>query len=157
MFTLESEKKFFLSHLSKNQKVLEYGSGESTLEICKYVKELISIEHQDRWFSKLNPKIPKNCKLFLEKPNLNYEEGGHCGTYEEFQNYIEKPLEFAPYDIILIDGRARVGCSSICNRLSHDNTIIFIHDFERIEYVESLKYLSLVDMVDKMAKLVVKK
>lgn len=156
MFTYESEKKFFLSHLNQTQKILEYGSGESTLEIAKLVKEVISIEHQESWFDYLLPKIPTNCRLYLQKPNLNYIEGGHCGTYEEFENYVNKGLEFAPYDIILIDGRARVACSSICRQLGHENTIVFVHDFERVEYQECLKYLNIVDSVERMSKFSIK-
>ena len=61
------------------------------------------------------------------------------------------------FDIILIDGRARVSCSSICNKLSHDNTIIFIHDFDRPEYQEALNYLELIIQVGTMAKFKIKK
>jgi hypothetical protein len=55
--------------------------------------------------------------------------------------------------VIFIDGRARVGCASICKKLGHKDTIVFIHDFERPEYQEALKYLELISVVDKMAKL----
>jgi hypothetical protein len=156
MFAQPEEETFFISHLTSDQKVLEYGAGASTNEISLRVKEIVSMEHQQDWYYTLLPKIPSNCKLFLEKPNLPYKEGGHCGTYEEFKNYIERPLEFAPYDIILIDGRARVSCSSICNRLGHKNTIVFIHDFGRLEYAECNNYLNLIETVNQMGKFSIK-
>ena len=74
-----------------------------------------------------------------------------------FKDYIESPIEYGPFDIILIDGRARVSCSSICKLLSHENTIIFIHDFHRPEYQEALKYLELIDSVKTMSKFKLKK
>lgn len=157
MFTQPLEQEFFLSHLKPEHKVLEYGAGSSTSQICSRAKEVVSMEHQDEWYNSLLNNLPSNCKLFLEKPNLPYKEGGHCGTYEEFKSYIERPLEFAPYDIILIDGRARVACSSICDKLGHENTIVFVHDFHRQDYNECLNHLELIDRVVDMAKFKLKK
>ena len=152
MFIDPSEQKFFLQHLSDTQNVLEYGSGESTLEISKIVKSLISIEHQQVWFDKISPSIPTNCKLILSLPDKKYVEGGYCGTYEEFETYINSPIQYGPYDIILIDGRARIECSKICDKLSHKDTIIFVHDWHREEYHEICKYLDLIEVKNTMAK-----
>jgi hypothetical protein len=151
MFTDKLEEDFFLSHLKNHHKVLEYGSGESTLEISKIVKSLVSIEHQQVWFDKISPSIPTNCKLILSLPDKKYIEGGHCGTYEQFETYINSPIQYGPYDIILIDGRARIECSKICNKLSHEDTIIFVHDWHREEYHEICKYLHLIEVKNTMA------
>lgn len=154
MFTSSNESKFFLSHLTNTQKVLEYGSGESTFEIAKKVKELISIEHDRKWYNKTVLNIPSNCKLILNEPNLFYPSTGpaHDGTFEEFKDYIHSPLPLAPFDVIFIDGRARVACAEISQLLGHSETIVFIHDFDRVEYNEVLKYLTLLERVDNMAK-----
>jgi hypothetical protein len=157
MFTTEKEKIFFFNEIDSTKNILEYGSGESTLEISSRCNFLVSIEHQKKWYDKLINQIPSNCKLYLVEPNLPYIEGITCGNYDEFKNYIEKPLNESPFDIILIDGRARVACASICHKLSHSNTIIFIHDFDRKEYQEVLKYLELIDIVETMAKFKIKK
>lgn len=150
MFTNINEEKFFLKHLSKNHKVLEYGSGQSTIQIADLTKEVVSVEHQEAWFNKINENRPSNCRIILAKPDLPYVEGGHCGLYNEFKTYVETPKNFAPFDIILIDGRARVACASICNILGHKDTLVFIHDFDRPEYKEALKYLQLLDSCDTM-------
>ena len=155
MFTTEAESRFLLSEINGNKKVLEYGSGESTFEIANICREVISIEHDKQWYEKNINDIPNNCKLFLVEPDLPYY-GNHCGTYDEFKSYIEYPIQFAPFDIIFIDGRARVGCSSICKLLGDKNTIIFIHDFDRHEYQESLNYLELIDIVGTMGKFKIK-
>jgi hypothetical protein len=152
MFTTPAESAFFFADIDKNKKVLEYGSGQSTIEISEKCKEIISIEHQEKWYNKIVSKKPSNCEIILKKPSLPYTEGGHDGTYDEFKNYIEYPLSRAPYDIILIDGRARVGCASICKLLGNKETIVFIHDFERLEYQESLNFLELIAVVETMAK-----
>jgi predicted O-methyltransferase YrrM len=146
-----------MSHLKDTHSVLEFGSGTSTFEIANKVKKIISIEHQKKWYDSLILESPENCTLILKEPNLPYVEGLSCGTYDEFKDYIESPIEYGPFDIILIDGRARVSCSSICKLLSHENTIIFIHDFHRPEYQEALKYLELIDSVKTMSKFKLKK
>jgi len=135
MFTTTNESVFFLAEIDKTKKVLEYGSGQSTFEIADKCLNIISIEHQEDW----------------------YKEGGHCGTYEEFKSYIEAPLDKGPFDVILIDGRARVSCASVVKLMSHDNTIIFIHDFNRPEYQDALNFLELVEQVGTMAKFKLKK
>jgi len=157
MFTKQNEEDFFMSHVNRNSLVLEYGSGVSTKEIAKKCKFITSIEHQEVWYNKLKNELPSNCELILRTPDLPYVEGVHCGTYDEFKSYIEASLNKGFFDVILIDGRARVSCASICNKISHDSTIIFIHDFDREEYKECLNYLELIDIVGVMAKFKLKK
>lgn len=156
MFTTNNEAQFFLSHLNPIQKVLEYGSGNSTLEISKRVSTVVSVEHQQNWYNFVNDKKPENCTLIHKNPNLPYQEGGHCGTMDEFFDYVHAPIEYAPYDIILIDGRARVACASIANKLGMASSLIFIHDFHRPEYLDALKYLNLIEIVETMAKFTIK-
>jgi len=157
MFTTQAESAFFFAEIDKNKKVLEYGSGQSTIEIAERCKEIVSIEHQEEWYNKNILTKPSNCEILLRKPTLPYSEGGHCGTYDEFKDYIEAPLSKIPYDVIFIDGRARVPCASICNKLGHKDTVVFVHDFERPEYQEVLKYLELISVVEKMAKFKIKR
>ena len=152
MFTTNEEENFFMSHIDETKKVLEYGSGASTIQISKKCKSIVSVEHQEGWYNKLKLELPSNAEILFRAPSLPYTEGRHCGTYEEFKDCIEAPLQQAPFDVILIDGRARVSCASICKQLSHENTVIFIHDFERQEYQEALNYLTLVERVGNMAK-----
>lgn len=157
MFTQKNEEDFFMNHINESSLILEYGSGISTNEIAKKCKSILSIEHQEEWYNKLKPQLLDNCEIILKKPDLPYIEGGHCGTYDEFKSYVEAPIGKGPFDIILIDGRARVSCASICNKLSHDKSIIFIHDYDRPEYQEALNYLELLEQVGTMAKFKLKK
>lgn len=152
MFTDSLEEQFFLSHINHNHKVLEYGSGESTVQLSKLSKYVVSVEHQPQWFDKIKNKINNNCNIILKEPNQEYKEGGDCGSYDQFYSYINAPLEFAPYDIILIDGRARIHCAKICHKLGHKDTLIFVHDWHRQEYHIITEYLKLIDVKNTMAK-----
>jgi len=157
MFTSENESLFFLNHIKKTHKVLEYGSGSSTKEISTLCKSLVSIEHQESWYNDISKNIEKNTNIILCKPFKLYEEGTfNDGTYDEFKEYIEAPLDYGKFDIILIDGRARVECAKFIEKVSDKNTLIFIHDFTpRLDdhnYKEIFKYLNLIESVETMSK-----
>lgn len=151
MMMSENEKRILLNNINKNHFVLEYGSGFSTLEIAKLCKHITSIEHNLEWYNIVKSQKSNNCDLIFAKPNLNYIEGLHDGTYEEFKTYVDSPLNKNIFDIVLIDGRARVACASVMKKLVHKDSLIFIHDFERVEYQECLKYLNLIDRCERMA------
>lgn len=157
MFTSKEEQDFFMSHLDENTRVLEYGSGESTIEISKIVKKIVSIEHQKVWYDKVKSISPSNCDLILQIPDEVYDEGGLDGTYEQFKSYINSPVGMDTFDIILIDGRARVECAKVCSKFSNENTIIFVHDFFREEYQEIKNFLDIVEIKGTMAKFKIKK
>ena len=149
------EKIFFLSHLKPEHKVLEYGSGSSTLDISRLVAKLISVEHNIEWFTKMKRLLPSDITIIYKPPHYPLAFGDD-GNYEQFKDYVNAPIPFALFDIIFIDGRARVGCASVCKQLGHKNTIVFIHDFDRLEYQPALEYLELIEQVGTMAKFKIK-
>lgn len=193
MVNNQEEEDFFLSHLTKDMRVLEYGSGASTLAIAPLVKELMSIEHNEDWYRNISAQAPANVKLYFMKPDSEPKPEYDDGTYSDFESYIELPLILSKvragiikanregnqsaiklltshishlthgFDVILIDGRARVGCASVCHLLGHKDTLVFIHDFNhpvekwrRPEYYEAEKYLERIDGVFTMWKFKIK-
>jgi len=160
MFTSKEEEIFLFNHLNKNIKFLEYGSGNSTLQLSSYVKKVISIEHNKEWYNKILPYVSDNVELYLCEPDKYYEEVKHDGLYEQFETYITFPKKFGIFDVIFIDGRARIECAKFAKKISHENTTIFIHDFfSRLEldnYKEIYDYLILEDSIGDMAKFRVK-
>jgi len=152
----DKEKDFFLKHLSKEKNVLEYGCGTFSFEISEKSKHLLSVEHQPHWYHKIFSQKSKNLDLVLKPPSLPYQEGGHDGTYEEFKDYVDYPIDKGPFDIILIDGRARVACASKCKLMCDQNTIVFVHDYtgsrDKSDYKMIPKYLNLIESLGTMAK-----
>ena len=67
MFTTPAESAFLFAEIDKNKKVLEYGSGQSTIEIAERCNEIISIEHQEEWYTKNLLVKPSNCEILLRK------------------------------------------------------------------------------------------
>lgn len=163
----KAEAEFFLNHLKPEHTVLEWGAGASSISIAKRVKKVYSIEHNGPFCEKIKPLLPANCELYFVP--CNSEEGpGEDGNYEQYSNYISKAIELSKankikFDVILIDGRARVECAKICEHLAHENTIIFIHDYNhpdpkytRKEYFAAEKYLQRLDGEHTMWKFKVK-
>ena len=165
MFTHAVEEKYFKEHLNKTHKVLEWGSGLSTPEISTQVDFLVSIEHNTEWYEKIKSLLSggniTNCKYLLRPPNPEGigEIGDGENLYVNFKNYVDSPIDEGPFDIILIDGRARVSCASKCHLLGHKDTIVFIHDFtltDRSYYMKSLEYLEHIETTMTMAKFKIK-
>lgn len=151
----QGEADFFLGHIKKNHRVLEYGSGGSTLDIAELAGSVVSVEHDKEQFEKLSHQAPENVLLYFEPPTQETIPG-HDGSRAEFANYIDIPLDYAHkhgrFDIILIHGRARVACAEICERLGHAQTLVFIQDYNhpnpeytRIEYFDAEKHLTRLD------------
>ena len=162
MWMSNLEVEFFKKHLESNQRVLEWGCGSSTIDISKIVKEVHSIEHNKDWYNKINPTISStNITLCLCEPDEEYIEGGYCGTFQQFKTYIKKPLELGKFDLIFIDGRARIECSKICKDISHEDTLIFIHDyrgrFYKEDYQEIENHLTFISEVNNLALFNIKK
>ena len=108
-----------------NKKVLEFGSGSSTLFWSKNCSYVCSIEKEKSWFEKLNKKINSNVKLYL---------------FEDDQNYSYFPLKISEkFDVLVIDGAARKNTLlNSLNLLNKDGVIIF----DNIEwYPNCAKYL----------------
>ena len=146
----ENESDLIMPYLTKGAKVLEYGSGNSSLEIANIVKSLLTIEHEATWYNIVKRALPSNANIIFKPPTcLTW---GTDGTYEQFKEYIESPYQYKYFDVIIIDGRARVGCAKYCKNVANKNTVIFVHDYQRPEYKEIEKHLQLIEVVETMAK-----
>ena len=90
----------FLNTFDFSEKyVFEFGSGNSSIYWANKAKELVSIEHDQKWFEKVKSALKKNQILLYKKDN------------EEYENAI---LAFEKkFDIIIIDGIRRPECSKV--------------------------------------------
>lgn len=144
----EHEYKFIEKYLKKDDTLLEYGSGNSTIYFSGIVKSVISIEHDIDWINSLKKIINvydiTNIELIYQAAHS--PDPKPC-RYEQFKEYIHLPatrkLKFTK---ALIDGRARKYCAKYLWDIIDENVIVFIHDFNRSDYQMSLKYYDLVDI-----------
>ena len=115
-----------------SMRVAEFGSGASTLYWAKRVREVVAVEHHPKWHAHLSEVLADervdNCRYILAEPKVL---NGHAATalphgvpgatrslkkgYEDqcFSEYVSAidTFEDESFDIIFVDGRARVACA----------------------------------------------
>ena len=112
----------------------EFGSGGSTNLASYYKVKTFSVESDVRWHDKLkkNGIIANYITIDLNARYKGYP--GKNTTINDWKKYIQAYKREFNADIILIDGRFRIACAlDIFSKIRND-TIIFIHDYERKEY-----------------------
>lgn len=133
--------------VNKNKIVLEYGSGASSVWFSKRCKKLISIEHDELFYSKLKKIKKKNnlkFKYFLTKPQSKIDQyrSNRIKNYS-FKNYIFKPNTLGiKFDIIFIDGRSRIECLKNSLNLIKKKGVIVFDNSDRNEYKNYLNSIN---------------
>lgn len=132
--------KFLTNYAKENSdlNVFEYGSGSSTLFFEDHFSNVYSVEHDDTWFHTIT-KYVKNAKVFYvppvkkKNPLVKSQKKGFKNL--DFSDYVNSIKNFELYfDIIFIDGRARVDCLKIARNYLKPNGIIIIDDSSRFRY-----------------------
>lgn len=151
------------AYLKKNMIVFEYGSGGSTIFISKRVAKLISIEHNRNWYKEVskilcNQRI-SNCNYFLIQPEKNTVnkithkfEDTDCSKHKglNFEKYV-KSIENYPnanFDLVFIDGGARVSCISHAIKKIRPGGYLLLDDSHRLQYRSALTSLDKYKRID---------
>ncbi|MDO8483136.1 MAG: hypothetical protein Q7S86_04960 [bacterium] len=110
-----SAKNWLGKYLQKDMRVFEYGSGGSTLYMAKRVKELLSVESDIYWYSKVTKTIRMsgitNCKVLYAEASpspsnqLSRDEGAYVSYAEKIKKF---PNDY--FNLVYIDGRGRELC-----------------------------------------------
>ena len=129
----------------KPARVFEYGSGASTLWLSQRAESVDSVEH-DRDFSQLMERLAHdrtNVTFHFEPPvaatNPTVKSGREGFEDMDFANYVGTIDRVGgTFDLIIIDGRARVAC--VAPALARLNTggLILFDDMKRGRYQEVL-------------------
>lgn len=144
---------FLKKRLSQNMRVYEYGAGGSTLFFAERVSEVISVEHDPAWISKVKTLVDsyqyRNAKIQLVEPtaeaNSNDRKPSDPNAYfsllKKYSDYSFKdyassidnyPDEY--FDLIFIDGRARPSCfKHSLSKVKRDGFIL-LDNSERVHY-----------------------
>lgn len=125
------------------RRILEWGSGYGTLyfsRACPGFETWISIEHQSEWARVMDGlnRDPRVKIVQIEavdsrssdlSPDLPKD-----GSSDAFRSYIEYPTTLEPFDLILVDGRARVACLRRAPSFLNGEGVLILHDASRAEY-----------------------
>lgn len=124
--------------------MFEYGCGGSTMLFSRYVDLYRSVEHDSDWYRLMTAQVPRNVQIFLKehlgKP-IHPFGPGDVERQQEYINAIHMDNMF--YDYILIDGRCRVECANQAVSHMHENSLLYVHDYERVKYHPIEKFLKL--------------
>lgn len=127
------EERLLLSHLKPHMRVLEFGSGLSTNVIAKMVRQVVSIEYDNKWYNDFKPFADPNATILFVPANKQ-EGPGQDGTLQEYENYVMSALPYAStekFDVVFIDGRARVDCAMYAMKFYlKPGGLVFIHDYK---------------------------
>ena len=104
--------------INSNMRLVEFGSGQSTLWYAKRCKEIISLETTDIWFQKVKRNLLKanctNAKL------LKWDSKS-----------ISAQLKIPPPDLIIIDGLRRDICVEYAIEVATDTTWIYLDNSDK--------------------------
>ena len=112
---------YFESLLTPDMRVLEHGSGGSTLWLASRVESVVSIEQDQDWVGAVKNQAPQNVQVLMTLP--------------EFEQ---------PYDLLLIDGEPledRKKYLSSAMMLVRSGGIVILDNANRPQYAEERKVL----------------
>lgn len=138
----------FENFLDTTKTGFEWGSGSSTVFLAKKLKNLVSVEHNKKWFEKVSGQIKKD-KLtnidyhFVEVnyPEKHLDKDGfevaftekQIQAYKAYYSLIDRYADDY-FDLILIDGRARVKCGEHAVPKLKSGGLLVLDNSERIRY-----------------------
>lgn len=114
---------FLDSIVRPDWKVLEWGSGNSTLWWASRVASILAVENDENWFNEIRNQMPSNATLRLET-----EESRYVGA--------ASAADGDPFDAIVVDGRFRNACAQAAIERVSENGVIIFDNSDRFEYQE---------------------
>ena len=136
----QAHRERILKSIKSNCRILEWGSGGSTLWFADRLPTgatLTSIDHDTAWHENTLRRIGKrvDVRLLLCPPRAPL---GQNATIEEedpthLQEYLHA-VDGSRFDVILVDGVARVACMEQARELLSPGGVIFLHDAHRPWY-----------------------
>jgi hypothetical protein len=100
----------------KEKRVLEWGSGQSTLWWSRRAKEVVSFESDSSWFELVRSRAPGNVKIHLVNENID-------GLPSEWLD--------GKFDLIVVDGLDRVACARASVGLLAEDGALIMDDAEQ--------------------------
>lgn len=138
--------------LTKKSTVFEFGTGGSTTWFAKRVGQLVSVEYDPDWFrilyngvySDFNG-IPTHVKISLASDThhnlwvISQTTGQQIGL-----DFIDSIRDYPDdhFDVVLVDGRARVACMLNARRKVKPGGTILLDDSQRTWYQDGIMQMS---------------
>jgi hypothetical protein len=96
----------------RERTVFEYGSGNSTLFWSAIAKQVVSVEHELEWFTRMRTLAPPNCRMVFEDTADRYVDAiRSAGTR---------------FDVVVVDGQSRLRCAEAAADCLADGGLIIL-------------------------------
>jgi hypothetical protein len=89
-------KDFLERRLNRDLRVFEYGCGNSTLWLARFVGEVVSVEHHPGWAAEVGANAPPNVRI------VRADEG---------DDYVRAIESEGVFDVVVVDGLERGRCA----------------------------------------------
>lgn len=117
---------FLKDFLSQNTslKVLEFGSGASTVWLSRFTANLVSIEHHPDWYDTVKSTLTGDSTC--QSVDLRLLPLPYYSVCDEFSD------EY--FDLIIVDGRDRIKCLESAIRILKPGGVLILDDAQRERY-----------------------
>ncbi|WP_316651798.1 class I SAM-dependent methyltransferase [Ovoidimarina sediminis] len=127
----------------KSKRVFEWGSGVSTIWLSERSKYVVSVEFDTQWFERISKEIKEknniDYRMVQAEAHGNVESNKRGFSDKYFDAYVGAiSREPEPFDLIVIDGRARERCLEAAIPHLKAGGIILFDDTSRQRYIEAI-------------------
>ncbi|GAB2685692.1 class I SAM-dependent methyltransferase [Thalassiella azotivora] len=137
-----------LASLGGTARVLEYGSGASTLWLAARSGHVHSVEHDDDWARRVSALLDRDpalaARVHLEvvrpEPSGAPRVGSVVAPGLDFAEYVAA-VERAtgPWDLVVVDGRARAECLLAAAGHLAEGGVLLLDDAQRSRYDDAVR------------------
>ena len=99
-------------HLTPASRVLEFGSGMSTLWFADRAGAVVSVEHHAEWYAKVKAMLPQDAAIDYR---LATDPAAYCAVADE-----------RGFDLVLVDGRFRDQCVAAGLKVLRPGGILYL-------------------------------
>jgi hypothetical protein len=140
----------WLEHrLRPDMEAFEWGSGGSTFFFARRVARVVSVEHDEAWGrivrSRLEAQDVRNCDYRLApgeagRASAGFGSGHRGAEHLDFENYVREIERFPDecFDVVMIDGRARLACLELSWSKVGVGGIVFLDNSDYPRYQQGL-------------------
>jgi hypothetical protein len=127
-----------------NVRAFEYGSGASTVWLSRRCREVVTVEHDAGFAKYVAPLLARdNIRMQVIEPVRGVASpetpSGRAGYADcDFTAYVDAIADGGPWDLIVIDGRARAACLTRALDFLVPGALIVFDNSNRHRYRDAL-------------------
>lgn len=145
--------RWLTSYLRPSMSVFEWGSGGSTLFFARRVARVVSVEYDAGWCEAVAVRLRDHGLGNAQVRHLPPEPGDDGALYRSsaaefagmsFRRYVDSVLAYpdGSFDVILVDGRARLGCLVTALPKLKPDGVLILDNSEREDAAEACALLT---------------